>query len=422
MRTNRFYRGFVVLGVAVLMASVVVTAAPYAQQTATEAKPKPTPKPTPQALWVVNGVSPYAGPYLSAFGGSRLTQKTKAVGANGIVFPTADAQTEALTYDSQNNLWISFCAASDSLPSYLIELTVGELKNLVTDNGGPTGPKIFIEDPSLGTPDYLACPRALVFDPLGNLWVETAGGTDTDEAPALLEYAKINLTASTLVATPPASTVIVTSGVQTNFGPALAFDKNGNLWQSGGVINSGNPADEQQTVVEYTADQLAAGTQTDPNQTLIVADTSNEGALNAPSSITFDANGNLWVAFALGGTDNVGGVEEIAASDLTGTGTSTPSPAVTLSSAAFVTSKTFGSLASFANPDGLAFDGTGDLWVANQSKQAEQGKKLGDGSIVEFTASQLTTGSPVPVRGILANKKDTNLGAPIYMTFGPPLP
>jgi secreted PhoX family phosphatase len=189
------------------------------------------------------------------------------------------------------------------------------------------------------------------------------------------------------------------------------------------VINSGNPEDAQQTVAEFTADQLAAGTQTDPNQTLIVADTANTGALNAPSSITFDANGNLWVAFALGGTDNAGGVEEIAASNLTGSGTSTTSPSVTLSSAAFVSTKAFGTLASFANPAGLAFDSAGDLWVANQSSQTGQGKRLGDGSIVEFTPSQLTaSGSPVPVRGILANKNETNLGAPIYITFGPPLP
>ena len=50
-------------------------------------------------------------------------------------------------------------------------------------------------------------------------------------------------------------------------------------------------------MIEYTAAQLAAGTQTDPNQTLIVAETFSDG-LTSPSAITFDASDNLWVALA----------------------------------------------------------------------------------------------------------------------------
>jgi streptogramin lyase len=402
------YRALIVLGVAISMASVTVTATLYAQQVP-EAK---SPKSKSQALWVVDGSGPLS---VSIFGASRLKLKTGIVASNGITTDSADGPVESLAFDSQNDLWFSLCP-SQSTPGFILELSVAGLKSLA--NSGSAGPKIVIEDPTTtDTPEFLACPRELRFDQSGNLWVEVTGGS----SPALLEYASADLSSSQKQVT-PIPTVIDTSTVQSSYAPALAFDKDGNLWQSGGVISSGNPEDEQQTVVEYTAEQLEDGTQTNPNQTLIVADTANSGALNAPSSITFDANGNLWVAFALGGTDDLGGVEEIAASDLAGTGTSAPSPAVSLSSATFISSKSLGVLASFANPDGLAFDGADDLWVANQSKQAEQAKKLGDGSIVEFTASQLTTSSPIPVRGILANKKDTNLGAPIYMTFGPALP
>jgi streptogramin lyase len=409
MQIKVIYRALIVLGVAISMASLTVTAAPWAQQVATEAK---SPKPTPQALWVVDGSGPLS---VSIFGASRLKLKTGIVASNGITTDPADGPVESLAFDSQNDLWFSLCP-SQSTPGFIVELSVAGLKSLA--NSGSAGPKIVIEDPTTtDTPEFLACPRELRFDQSGNLWVEVTGGS----TPALLEYTSAELSSSEKQVT-PTPTVIDTSAVQSNYAPALAFDKDGNLWQSGGVLSSGNPEDEQQTIVEYTAEQLAAGTPTDPNQTLIVADTTNIGALNAPSSITFDTNGDLWVAFALGGTDNGGGVEEIAASDLTGAGTSTPSPAATLSSAPFVSSKAFGTLASFADPNGLAFDSAGDLWVANESKQAEQGKKLGDGSIVEFTASQLTTGSPVPALGILANKNDANIGAPIYMTFGPPLP
>jgi hypothetical protein len=189
MQIKAIYRALITLGAAILMASIVLIGSPRAQQAAAAAKKsKPAPKPTPEALWAMDG----AGEYISVFGHSRLTQKTGAVGA-GVFFFNADSQSEALTFDDKNNLWSSFCAG-DSSTGVLVEFTAGELRNLIIDNGGPTGPKLVIEDPSGGTPDYLACPRNLVFDPLGNLWVETAGGAATNEAPALLEYAQNTLT------------------------------------------------------------------------------------------------------------------------------------------------------------------------------------------------------------------------------------
>jgi secreted PhoX family phosphatase len=185
------------------------------------------------------------------------------------------------------------------------------------------------------------------------------------------------------------------------------------------VIAEQNSQDEQQTIVEYTAAQLATGAQTDPIQTLIVADTSVTGALNAPTSITFDGSGNLWVAFSLGSVSNLGGVEMFAAADLDGTGTLTPAPAVTIDSAAFATKNL--DLQSLDTPDGLAFDNEGDLWVANQSSTASE--QPGRGSLVEFAASQLSaSGNPLPERAIVANQHNTNLAVPIYITFGPALP
>ena len=233
----------------------------------------------------------------------------------------------------------------------------------------------------------------------------------------MLEYASDELISNKREAQ-PAPAVIDTPALQTNFAPALAFDQSGNLWQSGGLTQAGFLIHPLDALFEYTEAQLAAGTQTEPYQTLLVADTTNVSALNAPSSITFDANGNLWVAFALGGTGNAGGLEMFAAADLTGEGTVTPLPQITIASAPYNWGKV--ELPSFANPDGLAFDSQGDLWVANVSKESS---KLGFGSLVEFPPDALSaSGSPVPVRGILANKKDTNLGGPIYITFGPTLP
>ena len=405
------------------MATGMVAGKLYADDTPAKTKQA---KPALQALWVVDGSG---RSNISIFQGSRLGQKTGIVASGGVSATANDEPLYGLTFDSSNDLWLSFCGGQNA-SGYVAELTARSLRALA--NLGSAEFKIIIEDPSAedsssGPPEYLACPRGMAVDQSGNLWVETSGAEETSQSPALLEYASIQLTLNKdqkkLQALVP-SGVIETPAIQTSFGPVLAFDKAGNLWQSGGVISEQSPGDEEETVVEYTAAQLGTpASNTEPNQTLIVADTSVSGALNAPSSITFDANGNLWVAFALGGTGNTGGVEMIAAADLSGEGTSTPSPAVTLGPATLISTKAFGTLQSFANPDGLAFDNEGDLWVANQSKQAEQASKVGSGSIVEFTPSQLTaSGSPVPVRGILANKKDTNLGAPIYATFGPALP
>jgi secreted PhoX family phosphatase len=92
-------------------------------------------------------------------------------------------------------------------------------------------------------------------------------------------------------------------------------------------------------------------------------------------------------------------------------------PAVTLTSTQYGTKNL---LSSFENPDGLAFDSLGDLWVANTLQPRAGG---GSGSLVEFTPSELTTsGSPQPVRAILSNWFQTNISSPDYMTFGPALP
>jgi hypothetical protein len=197
---------------------------------------------------------------------------------------------------------------------------------------------------------------------------------------------------------------IQTSSAGIGDGPvAMAFDHAGNLWEAADGI------------VEYTAAQLAAGTQTDPYQTLIVGGGSPD--FNYPSAVTFDANGNLWVAFEIDGGLSTGGLEMFAAADLDGSGTSTPTPAVILTSTTWSTKNL---LTSFQSPDGLAFDSLGNLWVAN-TLQPKAG--LGLGSLTEFGASELaTSGSPVPLRAILANRYDTNLANPGYLTFGPSLP
>jgi hypothetical protein len=380
-------------------------------------------KPPPPALWAVNSFGTADTPNISIFQGTRLDKKTGAIGSSGISANANGALLDGITFDSSGDLWMAFCDG-DSSTGYIAELSVSALRGLITTGGGQF--TTIIEDPSQAATtnppplEYLTCPTGMVFDKSGNLWVESAGGSETSALPALLEYTDDELVpGKKLLQSPTPAAFIETPLIQANLHPSLALDKAGDLWQSGGVISTGDPSAEQETVAEYGADQLTdASPVTEPNQTLIVADTSVNGVLNAPSSIVFDANANLWVAFALGGTSNSGGIQMFAGTDLDGTGTVTPAPAVTLGSASFNFGKV--ELQSLAEPGGLAFDGSGDLWVANESQLSS---KLGQGSLVELPASGLAAnGNPVPLRAILATKNEANIGAPDYITFGPPLP
>jgi hypothetical protein len=349
--------------------------------------------PPRQALWVLNGGS---GPNISVFQPAQL-KKNGTVGSIGL--STGSFNTNALTFDKSHNLWLGLCA---NYPDAVVELTTAALRHLVTY--GTARFSTIIQDP-VATPhhgaEYLDCPQALQFDPSGNLWVESPITYNPLYGTSLLEYTSGELRSSGKLV-PAAVIETPTAG---RYGPQpMAFDHAGNLW----LVSGG--------IVEYTAAQRAAGAQTDPNQTLIVGDPTLP-KLDFAQSITFDAGGNLWAAFGTGGTRNAGGLEMFAAADLNGSGTVTPTPVTTIEAVVY---GTHGTLSSFGGPDGLAFDSQGDLWVAN-STQPIAG--LGSGYLVEFTPSELSTsGSPVPVRSILANRDDTNLGRPSFMTFGTALP
>jgi hypothetical protein len=393
MKTYRFY-----LALAFLVAALLTTSATLAGRSCAQESPQAIATPRPPALWVLNeGYGAYGyTPDISVFPASKLKRRTGTIGAFGI--KTSAIAVGAMTFDSNHDLWLGLCLQYGGA---LLEFTPGGLRHLVTY--GSAKPSVVIQDPLASphhNPEYLECPQALRFDPLGNLWVAPANIYFAAQDP-LLEYSSSQLLSS---GTPvPAAVIETPFSAEYYERIVLAFDHAGNLWQSSGPI------------FEYTAAQLAAGIQTDPNQTLTVG--GNFPELQNPSSLTFDTGGNLWVRMNDGGTNGSGGLEMYAAADLNGSGTVTPTPAITLTSSLYGAKNL---LSSFDGPRGLAFDNLGDLWVGNRL-QPRNG--LGSGSMVEFSASQLTTsGSPLPVRAILSNHLETNLNSPVYMTFGPALP
>jgi ligand-binding sensor domain-containing protein len=196
-------------------------------------------------------------------------------------------------------------------------------------NAGTAAPKVTI----YGT----SSPQGVCFDSSGDLWVGTGDG--------VVEYAKSQLSRAS-----PIYGVIVISNSGGSSG-GLAFDSSGDLWVDG----YGND-----NIVEYAKSQLAKSGSPKPKVTI-----SNdiEGDLSAPFGLAFDRSGNLWV-----GNENTGEVIEYAKSQLAKSGS--PKPKVALST---------------GGAEEVAFDSSGDLWVADPN-----------GEVAEYTKNQLTKASPYP--------------------------
>ena len=192
----------------------------------------------------------------------------------------------------------------------------------------------------------------------------------------------------------------------------MAMDPSGNVWVANYAAN---------TVVEFTQSQLAVGGSPAPTVTL-TSTVSN--SLDHPTYVLFDRSGDLWVTNAAPGT---GAWSSSRRASWPTTGS--PTPTVTLTDdgrAASATPVHWPSTAkaasgsattaptpscasprpdqchrgpdpgchadvtgtSITTPDALAFDRSGQLWVANDTTP---------GSVVAFSPAQLaSSGAPVP--------------------------
>ena len=154
------------------------------------------------------------------------------------------------------------------------------------------------------------------------------------------------------------------------------FDAAGDLW----VVNFNG-----RSVVEYASNAFSGGPQA-PERTI---SSDSSGSLNSPAGCTFDHSGDLWVANDL--TNTV--VEYAPGTPASGAQV----PIATISS---------DGSDSLSGPVALAFDPSGDLWVANYDNS----------TVVEYTVSDLASGSQVPAVTISADASGV-LNSPLGIAF-----
>ena len=255
---------------------------------------------------------------------------------------------------------------------YVLNLTTSSISSFAPGATGNVAPVSTVSGvgTTLNTPYYMA------LDPSGNVWVANFA------ANTVVEYTQAQLA----VGGAPAPTVTLSATASSIDGPSyLAFDRAGNLWVANQVASTTG------SVVEFTPSQLTTSGAPTPKVTV----TSNgSGSINSPSSLAFDGLGNLWV-----GNDTSASTTSNIVSFTPGqiSTSGNPTPTVTLSTAA----------GSISNPDALAIDHSGNLWVAND---------VAPGSVVAFSPNQLAaSGSPVPKVTLTSNT--TNISDPDGLTF-----
>lgn len=293
----------------------------------------------------------------------------------------------------------------------------------------------------------------IAFDQNENLWVTNFN------ANSITEFSESELeTDATGKHSHPAATITISEDAGHNLdGPeGIIFDSSENMWVG---------AEDGKMILMYTPAQYAASGNPTPNVIL----NADSFKFSSPSHLAFDSASNLWVVdenrangqgghgeifrydkdqisgltagtqnidpvfgialpgfvhletIAFDGSGNLweadqegNNVYQFSASQLTGTGLSQNlTPAVVLSAAHHGGACN----QTLDGPYGLAVDGSGDLFVANVRTHGGC-----PGSLAEFSAASIeTSGSPKPELFITTDGKRNSIDAPNALTFGPTL-
>jgi hypothetical protein len=153
-----------------------------------------------------------------------------------------------------------------------------------------------------------------------------------------------------------------------------AFDRDGNLWLIDSTAGSVG-------IKRYPSATLAAGGIEAPD--IILSGDSLTGGVPGPTSVAFDASGNLWVGVAYSGE-----LDEFAAGQLAAS-TDSAVPDV--------------QILAVPEPSALAFDAPGNLWVGAGNQVIEYTADLLRASGSPTGAVVIDAQTPEPVVGALSN-------------------
>src|SRR4051812_14446900 len=170
----------------------------------------------------------------------------------------------------------------------------------------------------------------LAFDKDGNLW---AGGNTVADPPILRLPASMLGTSGAKIADVMLDSPEFGGGSPRS--TSLALDKDGNLWSTVGSKNE---------VVRFIAAQIAVSGSPMPGVIL--------GGLKAPRGLAFDKNGNLWM-----GNSGENQVVRFDAARLAASGMAAPDLIIMSKTPPPV-------IGDRSNPQSLAFDKDGNLWVS----------------------------------------------------------
>ncbi len=170
----------------------------------------------------------------------------------------------------------------------------------------------------------------------------------------------------------------------------VTFDSSGNLWVlDGGTVAAGGSIPP--TVDEFTTSQipLLTGTGVKPNAVIGSSD------FGFPQQLVFDSAGNLWLSDAANNE-----VFKFTSNQLSGGSDLTPDLILTSNPA-------------FNGSLGIAFDSSGDLWIANNNLSDA------NGTVFEFGASALAglSGSQTLAPNAILQSNGTSISEPWALVF-----